>query len=59
MFKYIIYINIFSRAKVCVVVGYGPNERNGEEKERFRNDLNRVVGRGGKILNFRNRGSPE
>ena len=25
----------FSRAEVCVVVGYRPNEGNGEEKDRF------------------------
>ena len=25
----------FSRVKVCVVVGYGPNEEDGEERDRF------------------------
>ena len=26
---------MFSRVKFCVVVGYGPNEGDGEEKDRF------------------------
>ena len=25
----------FQRVKVCVVVGYGPNEEDGEERDRF------------------------
>ena len=33
--------------KVCVLVGYDPNEGNGEERERFRNDLDRIVDREG------------
>ena len=33
----------FSRFKVCVVVGYCPNEGIGEERERFWNDLGRIV----------------
>ena len=37
----------FSRVKVCVVVGCGPNEGNGEERERFWNDLYRIVDRVG------------
>ena len=37
----------FSRIKVCVVVGYGPNEGNGEKRERFWNDLDRIVDRVG------------
>ena len=38
----------FSRVKVCVVVvvvGYGPNEGDGEEREKFWNDLDRIVDR--------------
>ena len=35
----------FPRLKVCVVVGYGPNEGNGEERERFWNELDRIVDR--------------
>ena len=31
----------FSMVKVCVVVGYGPNERDGEERDRFWNDMDR------------------
>ena len=37
-----------SRVKVCVVVGYGPSEGNGEERERFCNDFDRIVDRVGK-----------
>ena len=37
----------FSRVKVCVVVGYGPNEGNGKERERFWNYLDKNVDRGG------------
>ena len=33
--------------KVCVVVGCGPTEGDCEEKERFWNDLDRVVDRVG------------
>ena len=36
-----------SRVKVCWVVGYGPNEGNGEERERFWNDLDRILVRVG------------
>ena len=36
-----------SRVKVCVVVGYGPNEGNGKEMEGFWNELNRTVDRTG------------
>ena len=32
----------FSRVKVCVVVGYGPNEE-GEERDRFWNDMDRTL----------------
>ena len=32
----------FSKIKVCVVVGYGPNEGDNEEKGRFWNDLDRI-----------------
>ena len=32
-----------SRVKVCVVVGYGPNERDGEERDRFWNDMDRTL----------------
>ena len=37
----------FSKVKVCVVVGYSPNEGKGEARERFWNDLNRNVDRVG------------
>ena len=37
----------FSRVKVCVVIGYGHNEGNGEESERFWNDLDKAVDRVG------------
>ena len=37
----------FSRVKVCVVVGYGPNEGNGEERGWFWNDLLRILNRVG------------
>ena len=36
-----------SRVKVCVVVVYGPTEGQVEERERFWNDLDRVVERVG------------
>ena len=32
----------FSRVKVCVGMGYGPNEGIGGERERFWNDMDRV-----------------
>ena len=32
----------FSRVKVCVVVGYGHNEEDGEERDWFRNDMDRT-----------------
>ena len=35
---------MFSKVKVSVVVGYGPNE-DGEEKDRFWNDLGSIVDR--------------
>ena len=35
----------FSRVKVCVVVGYGPNEGIGGERERFMNDMDRTIDR--------------
>ena len=37
----------FPRAKVCVIVGYGPNKLN-EERDRFWNDLDRIVDKVGK-----------
>ena len=37
----------YSRVKVCVVVGYGPNEGIGEERERFWNEMDRTMGRVG------------
>ena len=37
----------FSRIRVCMVVGYGSNEINGEERGRFWNDLYRTVDRVG------------
>ena len=33
----------FSRIKVCVVVGYDPNEGEGEERDRFWNDMDRIL----------------
>ena len=41
-----------SRVKVCVVVEHGPNEGNGEEKERFWNYLDRIVDRVGNGYRF-------
>ena len=35
-----------SRVKVCVVMGYDPNERNDEERERIWNYWNQNVGNG-------------
>ena len=40
----------FSRVKVCVIVGSGPNEGIGEEKERFWSDIDRTVYRVGNSL---------
>ena len=37
----------FSKVKVCVVVGYGPNEDD-EERDRFWNDMDRILDRVGK-----------
>ena len=37
----------FSRVKVCMVLGYSPNEGIGEERERFRNDLDGTMDRVG------------
>ena len=33
----------FSRVKVCVVVGYGPNEGDDEERDRFWNNMDRTL----------------
>ena len=33
----------FSKVKVCLVVGYVPNEGDGEERNRFWNDMNRTL----------------
>ena len=33
----------FPRVKVCVVVGYSPNEGDGEERDRFWNDMDRTL----------------
>ena len=33
----------FSRVKVCVVMGYGPNEGDGEERDRFWIDMDRTL----------------
>ena len=35
----------FLRVKVCVAVGYIPNKGDGDEREKFWNDLDRVVDR--------------
>ena len=35
----------FSWVKDCVVVGYVPNEGDGEERHRFWNDMDRVLDR--------------
>ena len=37
----------FSKVKVCVVVGYSPNERDNEERDRFWNDMDMILGRVG------------
>ena len=43
-----IWINLkFSRVKVFVLVGYFPNEGIDEERERFRNDMDRTMNRVG------------
>ena len=42
-------LNSFSKIEVCVVVGYGPNEGDGEEGDRFWNDMDRT------LYNVRNR----
>ena len=34
----------FSRVKICVVAGYGPNE-DGEERDRFWNNMDRTLGK--------------
>ena len=42
----------FSRVKVCMVVGYSPNEGNDEDRDRFWNDMERIldsVGKGYKL----------
>ena len=36
-------LNSFSRVRVCVVVGYGPNEGDCEERDRFSNDMDRSL----------------
>ena len=33
----------FSRVKVCVVAGYGPSEGDGEERDKFWNDMDRTL----------------
>ena len=33
----------YSRVKVCVVVGCGPNEGDGEERDRFWNDIDMTL----------------
>ena len=40
----------FSRVKVCVVVGYGPSEGDGGERDRFWNDMDRILDRVGNRL---------
>ena len=35
----------FSRVKVCMVVGYGPSKGDDEERDRFWNDMNRILDR--------------
>ena len=35
----------FSRVKVCMVVGYGHSEGNGEERDLFWNDMDRILDR--------------
>ena len=37
----------FSMVKVCMVVGYGPNEGDGEERDRFWNEMDRILDREG------------
>ena len=42
----------FSRIKLCVLVGYGPNEGDGEDRDRIWNDVDRVldkVGNGNRL----------
>ena len=35
----------FSRVKVCVVVVYGPNDGDSEERDKFWNDMDRILDR--------------
>ena len=42
-----------SRVKVRVVVGYSPNEGNGEERDRFWNDMSRIMDRIGNGYRYR------
>ena len=37
----------FSRVKICVVVGYRPNERDGEERDRICKNMDRILNRVG------------
>ena len=37
-------LNSFSRVKVCVVMKYGPNAGDGEERDIFWNDMDRTLG---------------
>ena len=33
----------FSRAEICVVMGYDPNEGDGEKRDRFWNEMERTL----------------
>ena len=41
----------FSRVKVFVVVGYGSNEGDGEEWDKFWNDMDMILDRVGNVIN--------
>ena len=42
----------FSSVKVCVVVGYSPNEGDDEERDRFWNNLDRLMDRVDNVLMY-------
>ena len=35
----------FSRVEICVVVGYGPSERDGEERDILWNEMDKILER--------------
>ena len=39
----IILNDVWNKVSVCVVVGYGPNEGDDKERDRFWNDMDRIL----------------